>query len=274
MASKRAVWNVARYLRNASATGVNTKMARRSYSVAAVTFRRLRCHDDTEFPPFSSSSHGTMNLVGVPRPFVKIQTRPFSKQNRGTAKTNDTLANEQLVAAIMNRFPGASPEDVQVRTVMMDKQGKSTSDVISLRLAIQVAVENDRDLIAVSLDQEVPVVKVAALSSIEYHSRKQKSASSALPIKEFQVKAGIDEDDLLRKMEQMIGFLKKGHRTKVRIRGTRKSLTKNPQAVADTLQGVLDIVQEQGAGEPVKPPEFNEHRTQCHVLLQTPPKKK
>eukprot|EP00977_Amphora_coffeiformis_P002941 scaffold567_cov170-Amphora_coffeaeformis.AAC.15 len=263
MASKRAVFNVARCLRETKVTGVNT--ARRSYSLAAVEVRRSRCHDDLKLPPLSlSSSYSAVDLVDAPQAWMNMQTRSFAKQkSRGNTKTANTLSNEGLVAEIMKKFPGASPEDVQVRAIMMDKQGEPTNDIISLRLAIQFAVENDRDLIAVSLDQEVPVVKVAALSSIEYQSRKQKSKSSALSIKEFQFKAGIEENDLARKMEQMIGYLRKGHKTKVRIRGTRRALTKNSQAVADTLQEILDMVQEEQAGEPVKQPEFNERKTQC-----------
>ena len=258
--------------------------ARRPYTVAATAVRRPCYRDDRKWPPplssssslsSSTSSYSAMGLVDASRPWVNLQTRSFAKQkSRVTTKTTNTLANEKLVAEIMKKFPGASPEDVQVRAVMTDKEGKSTNDIISLRLAIQFAVENEKDLIAVSVDQEVPVVKVAALSSIEYQSRKQKTTSSALPVKEFQFKAGIEENDLLRKLEQMIGFLRKGHKTKIRIRGTRKAFFKNPNAVADTLQQVLDMVQEEQAGETVKAPEFNERRTQCHVLLQTPSKKK
>ena len=201
------------------------------------------------------------------------QTRSFAKPRRND-NTNTTLTNENLVKAIMMKFPSDSTaDDVQVRMVV-DNQGQSTSSVVSLREAIQTAVENDKDLIEVAIQQEVPVVKVMALSSLAYQSKKQKQAATALPVKEIQLKAGIAENDLLRKVTQLIGYLEKGHKVKIRIRGTRKVLTINRNAVADTLEAILQMVQEQEAGETVNDPDFNEQRTQVQVLLQAPPKKK
>lgn len=279
MASRRAVCTIARTLTEPVMGG---KKSRRLYSVAPSSSNfacRLRHyvgghhgqhHNDLLTPSLCGSA---LDLWGTSRIWSAIQTRFFAKQRRSAAKANDTLANEKLVALIMKKFPDSSPDDVQVRTVM-EQQGKSTSDVMSLKMAIQLAVESDRDLVEVALDKDIPVVKAVALTSLEYRSRKQKSVASALSVKEFQVKAGIAENDLMRKMDQMIGFLRKGHRTRIRIRGTRKAFTRNPQVVVDTLQEVLDILQEEEAGELVNPPEFNEQRTQCQALLQTPPKKK
>ena len=173
----------------------------------------------------------------------------------------------------MKRFPaGTSADDVQVRMVM-DQRGKSTSDVVSLKLAIQTAVENDRDLVGIAIDQDVPVVRVVALSSLEYQSRKQKPAATALPLKEFQIKAAIAENDLRRKVDQMIGYLAKGHKAKVRIRATRRVLYHNPTAVSDTLEKVMQLVKDEEAGEIFKAPEFNAQRSQVQVMLHAPGKK-
>ena len=205
--------------------------------------------------------------------YLHQQTRSFARSRRDD-NTNTTLTNENLVKAIMIKFSSVTTaDDVQVRMVV-DNQGQSTSSVVSLKEAIQTAVENDKDLIEVALQQEVPVVKVMALSSLAYQSKKQKQAATALPVKEIQLKAGIAENDLLRKVTQLSGYLEKGHKVKLRIRGTRKVLTINRNAVADTLDAILQMVQEKEAGETVNDPDFNEQRTQVQVLLQAPSKKK
>jgi translation initiation factor IF-3 len=248
-------------------TGQSGRVGRpRPYSVAAAAM------------PSRHEIGGLPSRRGLPAvPLDSIQSRPriairgFAKQ----VKSNKTgmLTNERLVATIMKNFANTSPEDVQVR-MLLDKGGKSTSDMVSLKEAIQIAVEEEKDMIEVSLGQEVPVIKVSSLASMEYQARKQKPAASNLPEKEFQVKAGIGENDLLRKMAQMVSFLQKGHRCRVRIRAARRVLTRNPQAVVETLEEVLQLVQKEGAGEPVKAPEFNATRNQVFVVLQAPAKKK
>lgn len=236
----------------------------------------LRPYSVTEAAPASQSAFTFRRRADTDGPFATshlLQIRLFAKQSKGSKKTISALTNEGLVAEIMKKFPyGTTPENVQVRMVL-EKQGKSTNDIVSLKVAIQTAVDEDRDLVEVTLDQEVPVVKVVALSALEYQSRKKKAAG-ALPEKEVQMKAAIADNDLLRKVDQMIGYLQKGHRVRVRIRGIRRVLLKNREAVADTLQQVLDLVQREEAGEFFNEPEFNEQRTQVVALLHAPTKKK
>lgn len=216
--------------------------------------------------------------TGIPSYKSSISNKRLNFPTRYITKGKPTLGdirtNENLVAAIMERFPsGISADEVEVRMVM-EIQGKSQSEVVSLKKAIQTAVETDKDLIEVAIGQEIPVVKVIALASLEYKNRKQKTTAVALPLKEVQLKAGIAENDLLRKVDQIIGYLAKGHKCKVRVRGTRRVLNSNPNAVVDTIEDVLNIVKDEEAGTTVKPPEYNAQKTQVQVLLQGLSKKK
>lgn len=200
-----------------------------------------------------------------------LQTRTFAKQTKDSK--DSPLTNEYLIAEIMKKFPtGTDPEDVQVRAVK-DIQGKSTSNIVTLKEAIQVAIEEDKDLVEIALEQQVPVVKVISLAALEYQqSKTKKPAAAALPEKEVQLKAGIAENDLLRKIDQMVSYLQKGHKVKIRIRGTRRVLTQNREAVQDTLNEVLKLVEKEG--ELFREPAFNEQRTQVHATIQSIPTKK
>lgn len=243
----------------------------RAHSWRPFSFTATAATPTTQHRPGVEGSSGSSRFdkrysLGLP---YRLQIRSFALD----AKRNG-LTNELLVATVMKKFPNAaSSDDVQVRMIL-EKQGKSSSDVVPLTVAIQTAVEEDRDLVAVALDQEVPVIKVVALSALEYKARKKKPASSSLPEKEVQLKTGTEEGDLMRKVEQMVGYLQKGHRVKLRVRGKRRQLIKNPEAVVDTMQEVIRLIQENEAGEPFRPPETNPQKSQGHVLLHAPTKKK
>ena len=129
------------------------------------------------------------------------------------------LANENLVSRIMQNSGAASADDVQVRmiTESLDQSNnpKRKIEVVPLSTAIRTSIDTEKDLIDISLNQDMPVVKVASLKSLEYKSSKMAAAkklNTALPEKEFRFRAGIAENDMLRKIDKMSSFLSKGHK--------------------------------------------------------------
>jgi len=184
--------------------------------------------------PWTASAYPQQSIV-----------RTFAKKRRASQQQEAAgpPANEELIAEIMKRANSNSPENVMVRLIIeqdnddeqdqaeeeKDKKkskGKRQSvDIVTLSSAIQKAVELDMDLIGISLEQEVPVLKAARIASLMYQSRKKERKSqhksAALPEKEFQFKVQIGENDLARRLKQMGTFLQKGHRCSVRARAAR-----------------------------------------------------
>jgi translation initiation factor IF-3 len=192
-------------------------------------------------------------------------TRQFSSNS----KEEKLLINERLVATIMKNSRETTPEDVKVRMLLDTKEG-STNEIVSLKKAIQTAVQADKDLVEVALTQEVPVVKVI---HVEKAKQMKEKKQKALPVKEVQMTTDIADNDLQRKTNQMISYLKKGHITRIRIRAKRYRVKENVNVLDEMVTKVVQIAENEKAGELVKS-QMNEQRTQVLLVLQTPAKNK
>lgn len=194
-----------------------------------------------------------------------------SKNQRGLP-----LSNEKLIRILMKKTAAPSADDVQLRMIVDDnprdeneKNGKTTTSIASLAEAIRVSIESDKDLIEVSLDQEIPVVKVACLKSLAYKNSKVANArqnGSAPRVKEFRFRAGIAENDMKRKMDNMISFLTDGHRCLVQIRARRRELNLNPNAVKSTIVRIMEKIE--GVAEPMKKPTIHPEGISGQLHLQ------
>lgn len=221
---------------------------------------------------------------------LPFQKRNFSKRatehekfNGGATESSRFLSNEKLMVALMRQHSGRSIDSVQVRLVM-DKQQQQqqqqelgsgqkrpgkTAQIVSLSEAIRIAAEMDLDLVEISLDQPVPVVKAVKISRLHYQAEKAQAASSktALPLKEFQLKVGIERHDLQRQVDRIAEFLEKGHKCQVRIRCPGWMVQKDPHRLATFLDDVIVMLSEVG-GESASTPDFNETRTQVKLTFQ------
>ena len=204
-----------------------------------------------------------------------VQTRQFAKRSKRQEEAEvEVLANEQLIAQIMKNVDHSSPSDVSVRLVVEEKpqsgegKAKPSVSVVSLSAAIQTAVDLDLDLLAVALNQDIPVIKAASLSSVRYQSRKKKkegaSSKSSLAAKEFQFKVGIAENDLMRKLEKMKGFIDKGHLCTARFRCPGYIARNDEEALVEFVQKVVDRLG--GEGKTTGDPSYNEQKT--HAILK------
>lgn len=161
--------------------------------------------------------------------------------------------NEALVAELV-RDRGQSADQLQVRMIVEGREGApSQTSLVSLADAIQTSIEMDLDLIDISSNQDVPVVKVDSLKRLAYQKIRTSAKKAADPAeKELRFKPSIAEADMERKIDQMIGYLERGHRCAVQIRANRREMYRDPMAAKTMADRILERVQ--GTGELVSQP--------------------
>lgn len=149
-------------------------------------------------------------------------------------------------------------ESVEVRLVIdsgVKGEPSEMKGVMSLMAAIRTSQELGLDLMGISLEQDTPVVKAVNYEKLLYEKKKSDLASGSAgkgkkpanaggpkAKKEFKFKAGIADNDLLRKAENMIKYLLKGHPCQVTITSNRRNLMEDKNAIVTTLDRVRDVV--------------------------------
>lgn len=223
------------------------------------------------------SRHAAFRLSSERTLAIRAKRKNWNKGGgrRGGGKPEPgPLANEHLVAEVLKRGDGAPAGDLMVRLVIDRGAGEpSEIDVVSLVAAIETSQELGVDLVAVNLDQDVPVVKAADLNRLKYELSK-KSGPAKTPtssqVKEFKFKAGIDDNDLQRKVTNLMKYLDKGHTCKITVTSNRKNLMRDNAAVVTTLDRVREIVGDL-AVEP-RALRGNERGTHAVITFQPNPK--
>ena len=210
----------------------------------------------------------------------------YKRKGGEKGKQDGPLRNEHLVRFLLKTNKASSADSVQVRLVVDKGAGiPPETDVVSLQSAIDTANHIGLDLMEISLQQDIPVIKALDYSRLLFEqskssgSGKQKGGGkkgkggggSGLAVKEFKFKAGIADNDLERKTENMIKYLVKGHRCQVTIIASRFRLQENAAASAITLNRVREIL-----GEYVMEPKNkkgNEAGTYTTMQFEPNPKK-
>jgi len=175
------------------------------------------------------------------------------------------LANEQLVAQLMKKSGGASAEEMQVRVRGTD----ATTSVVPLKEAINMSIAASSDLVAVAIDQEVPVVAISDLSVLAYQSKKAAKQNGNIGTKEVAFKVGIAENDFQRKLDSVIKFLDKGHNCSVSVKALRRHMQTNANIAEETAKKILNLLNE--CAEIQKPLQMNEGKNVGQFQLR--PKK-
>jgi translation initiation factor IF-3 len=172
---------------------------------------------------------------------------------------------------LRKQFPKANgPTEIQVRLVV-DEAGETPSTVMvcSLAEAIEVSLDRMTDLIGVALNNDPPVIRAVRLSKLEYENEqavaKQKSAAKSRQAKTFRFRAGIDENDLHRKIQTMTKFLEQGIECEYTVFSKARTLRENSVAGTD----LVDRIQEMLAGCAVqkRAPQTNEQGNHIRVCL-------
>lgn len=125
---------------------------------------------------------------------------------KGTNKSDGIRINEEIRAK-------------EVRLVGVDGE---IIGIVSISEAIDIANENNLDLVEISPNAQPPVCKVMNYSKFRYEKAKKdkenKKKQKALVIKEIRVKPHIDAHDKETKISQVKKFLEKEYKVKISLR--------------------------------------------------------
>lgn len=92
-------------------------------------------------------------------------------------------------------------------------------EIMSSKQAMNLAIEEEKDLILINQNAEPPVVKVEKFSKFIYDKeqrhKKQKKNSKNNVVKEMKIRPNIAEHDLEVKANKTRKFLKKGNKVKI-----------------------------------------------------------
>lgn len=192
-------------------------------------------------------------------PSRSFSSRPHPKHNRNNnnprkkGKGRGPLVNEHLIRAIL-RKSSKDAQSTKIRLVI-DRGSDAKPDIklMSLTDAISTTGELGVDLVAINLQQEFPILKAVDYNKLQYEESKKKAvkgtggkAGSAQVTKEFQFKAGIEDNDLNRKVHRMLSYLEKGHPCQVAITSNRRNLRQDSDAVGTTLGRVRELIGDSG----------------------------
>ena len=93
--------------------------------------------------------------------------------------------------------------------------------VMVLRRALELAKENDLDLVEIAPTAKPPVCRIMDYSKFKYDQekkeRKMKKNQHVVHLKQIRLKPHIGEGDYQVKLKQMIGFLSKKDKVKVNM---------------------------------------------------------
>lgn len=103
---------------------------------------------------------------------------------------------------------------------VIDHEGKQLG-ILSRSEALQLAAEQDLDLVEISPDATPPVAKIVDWGKYNYQKTKQqqksKRGTKTLEVKQMRFGLKIGEHDLGVKLRKVSGFLEVGHKVKITV---------------------------------------------------------
>lgn len=103
---------------------------------------------------------------------------------------------------------------------MIDQDGKQLG-ILSRTEALQLAQEQELDLVEISPNTDPPVVKIVDWGKYNYQKTKQqqqnRKAAKTLDIKQMRFGLKIGDHDLEVKMKKVTSFLEAGHKVKITL---------------------------------------------------------
>jgi len=165
----------------------------------------------------------------------------------------------------------ASSIDVRL-VVETESRGDVSTEtkIVTLIEAIEQSSKLGLDLIGVSIEQSPPVIRAQDYAKMAYRASKRASKNEASkkkkPTKEIKFGAGIADNDLARKVGDVLKYLEKGHNCQVTATCRRFFASRNPTALSDLIAKVRDQVGD--AGIDVRGIKINAQSTHATLLLQ------
>ncbi|MAU67339.1 translation initiation factor IF-3 [Hyphomonas sp.] len=113
-------------------------------------------------------------------------------------------------------------DDIKAAKVLLIDEHGEKQGVMPLAAALDAAREASMDLVEVSPNQEVPVVKILDYGKLRFEERKKKAAAKKKQknseLKEIKMRPNIDVHDYEVKAKAMTRFFEAGDKVKVTLR--------------------------------------------------------
>lgn len=126
--------------------------------------------------------------------------------------------------------------------------------IMSSKEALQIAIDNDLDLVLISPNAEPPVCKIIDYGKFKFDQAKrlkeQRKAQKTVDIKEVQLSMTIDKHDVEIKAKHAQRFLSDGDKVKVsiRMRGRQQA---RPEIGVEIMNSFSEMVKDFGTVEKV-----------------------
>ncbi len=112
--------------------------------------------------------------------------------------------------------------DIRAAKVLLIDENGEKQGIMPIAAALDAAREASMDLVEVSPNQEVPVVKVLDYGKLRFEARKKKAAAKkkqkSSELKEIKMRPNIDTHDYDVKAKAMTRFFESGDKVKVTLR--------------------------------------------------------
>lgn len=134
----------------------------------------------------------------------------------------DTIAKENTNAPVREEDGPRINEEIRVKEVRLIDENGENRGVISIREALQLAVDAGLDLIEISPQAVPPVCKILDFGKYKYEMQKRKAEAKknqkVIEIKELKLRPMIDTHDYEVKIKQAKKFLGEGNKVKFTMR--------------------------------------------------------
>lgn len=249
------VENVERRISSLSSHGCDRKFSTiPSHSLSTYAGSFPKYHESSFIQSLHPNTYNSTTLF----PKYDGTSRTFASRRRGGPKGkkanqgSNILSNEALISRLLRDAAESSADNVTVRLVTEEGPDTPSSvEMLTLSEAIVLSLDRDLDLIEASITGDPPVIRATQLSKLEYkqqqaQKKQQQAASNKQEKKSFRFKAGIESNDLERKLDRLKAFLSKGHDCDFTVFTRLRTLRQNPNAGAELVEQIQALLSEHG----------------------------
>ncbi len=147
------------------------------------------------------------------------------------------------------------------KTVQVISATGQNLGVMPTSQALQLAADEDLDLVEMNANGPVPIVKIMDYGKFKYEQKKRASEAKknqkVVEVKEVWVKPFIEENDLNIKLKKVFEFLGEGNKVKISVmtRGSKKVLARGKDAVPELFARILELIGDKGTLETKSKPD-------------------
>ncbi len=143
-------------------------------------------------------------------------------------------------------------EDIRDKEIRLIGADGTQLGIMSPEKAMEIAEEQDLDLVKISPTSNPPVCKIMDYGKYRFDAQKRekeaKKNQKVIEIKEVQLSLNIDTHDLETKINHAVRFLKAGNKVKVSIRLRGREMA-HPERGIEIMEQFAESVSEYGVVE-------------------------